>query len=275
MMRTAAIIFLVFACRLLHGDTIVDREWNFASAADVRFVMQDTLAIGVHFPDKIPDDRLIGYTRFRIVVSDSNAGMPIAGSAFLYRIQFDAGFLYFDHTLTFEMNYRAGLLHEITANPRRFALYLDPFPASHLHDWFPVRTFSVDTAAGVVRFTYNHPRYSSAPAKRSGLARSLIASYGYPFEYGLFLMDSASAIMPQREDRFRISQLLISNSDYRPGRLFVIDAQGRVLSGNSPEHWRGHPAAAAIILYPVGVDDKKRVVIFSKQMLDSRFDLPE
>jgi hypothetical protein len=255
---------------LAHGDTIVDREWNFASAADVRFVMQDTLAISVHFPDKIPDDRLIGYTRFRIVVSDSNAGMSIAGGAFLYRIQFDAGFLYFDHALIFEMNYRSGLLRDTIANPARFALYLDPFPASHLHDWFPVQTFSVDTAAGVVRFTYNHPRYSAAPAKKAGLARAMIASSGYPFEYGLFLMDSTSAIMPPREDRFRIGQWLISNSDYRTGRIFVIDVQGRLLPAYFDRAAVGIIGDAA-----TGANGKKRVIISGKQMPDSHRALPE
>jgi hypothetical protein len=177
----------------------IERQWNFKSAQDVEFVMQDTLKIIVHFPGKIPDDRLIGYTRFRIVIADSNAGGSISGASFLYRILFDAGFLHFDHVLTFEMNYASKLFAGRTAKPQKYQLYLDPFPVSRMHQWFAAPTFGCDTVKGVFRFTYVHHGDTTFQEalkmyRPSAGLKSCPASSGYPYEYGLFYADSGSSV---------------------------------------------------------------------------------
>jgi hypothetical protein len=214
---------------------ILERQWLFASAADVSFVIPDTLSISVQFPNAIPDDRLIGYTRFRVTISDSNAGELRPGSVFLYRLQFDAGFLYFDHMLTFEMKYASGLL-PCTADPRRYVLMLDPFPTSRLHQWFGVNSFTVDPVNRVLRFTYRHAKYASgagtpAPPR---LAKACIASSGYPYEYALFLNDSAAAVVNPSPNRQHLPP--------QSGGRTVVDARGRAIAGA--------PRAGAVLFSP-------------------------
>jgi hypothetical protein len=230
------LLFLAAVSVQVPGKVLLDRTWDFQSSADVVFAIKDTLSISVHFPDGIPDDRLIGYCHFQITVSDSNPGAKISGTSFVCLVQLNSGFNNFDHVLTIEMNYAAGLL--VGNKSRNYGMYMDPYPVSKIHQLFAVAAsnFTVDTSAGLLRAVYFHKKpVMAVPSvqKKAVLSNKLIATTGYPFDYVLFRADSdAVAFYP-------IQRKYTSGSNVnlpRPVRLYTIN--GRVAAplyaGNRP-----------------------------------------
>ena len=168
----------------ISGKTVLDREWSFNSASTVSFTIVDSLNAHIHFPGEIPDDRLIGYCRFHITISDSNPGSRISGKSFMYYIQFDCGFNNFDHKLTLELDYTKGLFSNNRTDQYDYSAYIDPYPVSKIHQWIAVSpsNYTVDTTVKLLRIVYDHKI-----SKR-------IATTGYPFDYGLFSTDSTLSV---------------------------------------------------------------------------------
>jgi hypothetical protein len=227
--------FLAINSGQAFGKTILDREWNFQSSPDVVFTIKDTLSISVHFPDGIPDDRLIGYCHFQITVSDSNPGAQISGKSFVCLVQMNSGFNNFDHVLTIDMNYGTGFLAGNKSH--NYGMYIDPFPVSKIHQLFAVAgsNFTVDTSAGLLRVVYHHKKPVIAvpsPVKNAVLSK-LIATTGYPFDYALFLTDSSAVA------HYPIQKKYLSGSDMnlpQPVRLYTINGRlaASFYAGNRP-----------------------------------------
>jgi len=225
------ILIIILIPIQVFAKTILDRTWDFKSSADVTFTIKDTLFIHIHFPNNIPDDRLIGYCRFRITVNDSNPGATVNGKSFVYMFQFDSGFNSFDHILTLGLNYNSGLLANRTRNPHNYKVYMDPYPVSKIHQWFPTAdsNLTIDTTASILSVSYSQKRLQKSFA--DGLHKELIASKGYPFDYGLFSVDSSAVIhfhvQHNNENRLRHSQII---------RLFTINGKNAGVFSSANEN---------------------------------------
>jgi hypothetical protein len=202
------------------GKQILDRAWEFKSSADVTFVIKDTLAVYIHFPGAVPDDRLIGYCHFSITISDSNPGANVKGKSFAYLIKFDSGFNAFDHILTLNINYSSGLFAKKTGNPRDYKVYMDPYPVSKIHQWFQTAdsNITVNPDSRIMSVVYYHKKLQNVAGEQ--LRKKLIASNGYPFDYGIFLNDSSMSIhIPKHNNK---ADNIKNVQSYR---LFSIDGR--------------------------------------------------
>jgi hypothetical protein len=202
------------------GKQVIDRAWEFKSSADVTFVINDTLAVYIHFTGAVPDDRLIGYCHLSITVNDSNPGAKINGKSFAYLIKFDSGFNSFDHVLTLNVNYASGLFANRSDNPRNYKVYMDPYPVSKIHQWFAAAdsNVTVDTSSRIISIVYRHKKLPNVA--QGALQKKTIASNGYPFDYGLFLTDSSASIhVPIHNNK-------INNRDYLQSyRIYTLDGR--------------------------------------------------
>lgn len=181
---TGILLFSIISLSL--STPILEREWKFetdqGTIGDFTFTIGDTLSVAIHFPDLIPLDFLPGYCRLAIEIPDTIV-LSKTGYTTAFRIDFDAGFLYFNHTLTFKLNYKSGILPSVMTDPTRFMMFCDPFPVTKIHQWFNIDSendsFFIDSANSVVGFYYNHQGDTSTLASR-------VVSTGYPYLYGVF-----------------------------------------------------------------------------------------
>ncbi len=239
---------------LSFSSSILEREWFFETIEDVSrdftFSIEDTLSIAIHFSEKIPDHIINKrYCRIKVAIPDT-AVLAKTGYTAAFRIDFDAGFLYFNHTLTFKLNYNSGILPSVMSDPSQFMMFRDPFPVTKIHQWFNINSkidsFFIDSANAMVGFNYNHPKYNpdTSTAIRSRTVnptKSRIVSTGYPFLYGLFYEgDVAIKHLPLigfadpgmfnlTIDRNRKTIRLVSESSaaQRPLRILLLTINGR------------------------------------------------
>jgi hypothetical protein len=236
MKKSFIILFVISIISVqVTGKPILDRAWDFKSSADVTFVINDTLSVNIHFPGAVPDDRLIGYCHLSISINDSNPGANIKGKSFAYLIKFDSGFNAFDHVLTLNINYASGLLAKKVVSPYNYKMYMDPYPVSKLHQWFPASdsNVTVNTTSHTISVVYRHKKLLNAP--NGELQKTLIASNGYPFDYGLFFTDSSASIhIPKHNNKTNNIDISQKYRIYTlDGRCadFVPSAKEKVLSG--------------------------------------------
>lgn len=179
---------LCFIIVFSFSSSILQKKWDFetdkGTIHDYEFVIKDTLSVAIHFQGEIPPDFLPGHCNFSISISDT-AVMSKDGYITTFQIDFDAGFLYYDHTLILKINYKSGIIPSSMTKPENFTVFRDPFPVTKMHQWFNLGqkndSMILDTVNSLIGFFYNHPKYIASPQTR-------IASTGYPFIYGLFYM---------------------------------------------------------------------------------------
>jgi len=237
---TGLLLFSIIS--LSFSSSILEREWYFEtiedSTRDFLFSIDDTLSIAIHFPDKIPDHIIsANYCRFAIVIPDT-AVLSKTGYTTAFRIDFDAGFLYFNHTLIFKFNYTSGMLPSVMTDPSRFMMFRDPFPVTKIHQWFTIASdndsFYIDSANSLVGIYYNHKADTSSLTSR-------VVSSGYPYLYGVFYSGDVGIKQPQlngytdsglfklKIDRHQKTIRLVSGSSVaqHPLRIRLLTINGR------------------------------------------------
>lgn len=171
--------------------TIV-RNWSLTGENKEVFEMADTCSFTVTFPDLVPPTYLFGYDRFSVTISDSINPAGMSASPVL-QFSFDAGFLYFNHTLTVSIPFSSPLISDSLRNPGQYRLYRDPFPYTGFHQWYEDDSIIIDSNRSVMHFVYHHPKYLPLQKSRS-FAKVKIASTGYPFDFAIFFHPSAGTV---------------------------------------------------------------------------------